>query len=202
MAMNRFFYIFVTKHKQQPMIMKEIYVAGGCFWGTEHFFKQIDGVVETEVGFANGITENPTYKEVYTDTTQHAETVHIVYDSSKVDLEFLLNMFFKAIDPTSLNKQGEDVGTRYRTGVYYTSEDELPIIEKVFKEQQALYEKPLAVEVKPLKKFYKAEELPLDHPNGQCDFEVAIDEDKARNDLAGFFENPIEYPDIQRFVSD
>ena len=178
MAMNRFFYIFVTKHKQQPMIMKEIYVAGGCFWGTEHFFKQIDGVVETEVGFANGITENPTYKEVYTDTTQHAETVHIVYDSSKVDLEFLLNIFFKAIDPTSLNKQGEDVGTRYRTGVYYTSEDELPIIEKVFKEQQALYEKPLAVEVKPLKKFYKAEEYHQDYldknPDGYCHLPKAL----------------------------
>ena len=101
---------------------KEIYFAGGCFWGTEHFFKQIEGVLETEVGFANGHTENPTYKEVYTDQTGFAETVYVKYDSDVVSLEFLLNMFFKAIDPTSLNKQGEDEGTRYRTGVYYTND--------------------------------------------------------------------------------
>ena len=98
---------------------KEIYFAGGCFWGTEHFFKQIEGVIETEVGFANGHTENPTYKEVYTDQTGFAETVYVKYNSDVVSLEFLLNMFFKAIDPTSLNKQGEDEGTRYRTGVLF-----------------------------------------------------------------------------------
>ena len=102
---------------------KEIYFAGGCFWGTEHFFKQIEGVLETEVGFANGHTENPTYKEVYTDQTGFAETVYVKYNPDVVSLEFLLNMFFKAIDPTSLNKQGEDEGTRYRTGVYYTSRE-------------------------------------------------------------------------------
>lgn len=83
--------------------MKEIYLAGGCFWGTEHYFKQINGVMDTEVGFANGNTENPTYKEVYTDTTGYAETVHIKYDDNVVDLGFLLNMFFLAIEPTSLN---------------------------------------------------------------------------------------------------
>ena len=167
-----YFFVYLCRKHFTTEIMKELYVAGGCFWGTEHFFKQIDGVIETEVGFANGITENPTYKEVYTDTTQHAETVHIVYDPEKVDLEFLLNMFFKAIDPTSLNKQGEDEGTRYRTGIYYTSEDQLPIINKVYQEQQALFDKPLAVEVKPLKKFYKAEEYHQDYldknPNGYC----------------------------------
>ena len=93
------------------MKLKHIYLAGGCFWGTEHFFKQIDGVVETEVGFANGQTDNPTYEQVYTDTTGHAETVHVTYDPNKVSLEFLLHMFFVAIDPTSLNKQGHDEGT-------------------------------------------------------------------------------------------
>ena len=82
---------------------KEIYLAGGCFWGAEHFFKQIEGVVETEVGFANGHTENPTYKEVYTDQTGFAETVRVKYDPLVVDLEFLLQMFFKAIDPTNLS---------------------------------------------------------------------------------------------------
>ena len=86
------------------MTNKHIYLAGGCFWGTEHFFKQIAGVVETEVGFANGQTDNPTYEQVYTDTTGYAETVHVTYDPDKVCLEFLLHMFFVAIDPTSLNK--------------------------------------------------------------------------------------------------
>ena len=122
---------------------KEIYFAGGCFWGTEHFFKQIEGVLETEVGFANGHTENPTYKEVYTDQTGFAETVYVKYDSDVVSLEFLLNMFFKAIDPTSLNKQGEDEGTRYRTGVYYTSDDDLAVIEKVFAQEQQNHQQPL-----------------------------------------------------------
>ena len=135
---------------------KEIYFAGGCFWGTEHFFKQIEGVIETEVGFANGHTENPTYKEVYTDQTGFAETVYVKYNPDVVSLEFLLNMFFKAIDPTSLNKQGEDEGTRYRTGVYYTNDDDLAVIEKVFSQEQQNYQQPLAVEKLPLQNYYSA----------------------------------------------
>ena len=121
---------------------RDIFLAGGCFWGTEHYFKQIEGVVNTEVGFANGHTADPTYKEVYTDTTGYAETVRIEYDDAVVDLEFLLQMFFQAIDPTSLNKQGHDEGTRYRTGVYYTSEDDLPVIEKVFAEEKKKQDAP------------------------------------------------------------
>jgi len=152
--------------------MKEIYLAGGCFWGTEHFFKQIEGVVETEVGFANGETEAPTYQEVYTDTTGYAETVRIRFDEQVADLEFLLNMFFKAIDPTSLNRQGHDEGTRYRTGIYYTSEADLPIIRKIFTEQQALVPMPIVVEVEPLRNFYSAEDYHQDyldkHPDGYC----------------------------------
>ena len=152
--------------------MKNLYLAGGCFWGVSHFFKQIEGVLETETGFANGNTPNPIYKEVYTDTTGYAETVRIAYDETKLDLEFLLNMFFKAIDPTSLNKQGEDEGTRYGTGIYYTEESQKPIIDKVMTEQQALYDKPIVVEVEPLKNYYAADEYHqnyLDkHPDGYC----------------------------------
>ena len=152
--------------------MKEIYLAGGCFWGTEHFFKQIKGVVQTEVGFATGHTVNPTYKEVYTDTTGYAETVRIAYDPQVATLEFLLNMFFKAIDPTSLNKQGHDEGTRYRTGVYFTDDADLPVIRKVFAEQQALLPHPIVVEVEPLRQFYPADESHQDyldkHPDGYC----------------------------------
>ena len=100
---------YLCTHNQIRQTMKkEIYLAGGCFWGTEHYFKQIQGVMSTEVGFANGHTDNPTYQEVYTDQTGYAETVHIEYDEQVVGLEFLLNMFFKAIDPMSLNRQGHD----------------------------------------------------------------------------------------------
>lgn len=152
--------------------MKEIYFAGGCFWGTEHLMKQIDGVKSTEVGFANGHTENPTYKEVYTDTTGHAETVKVEYNELHVDLQFLLEVFFMAIDPTSLNRQGEDEGTRYRTGIYYTDESDLPVIEQMIAKVQAQYEKPLVVEVEPLKCFYAAEEYHQDYlvknPEGYC----------------------------------
>ena len=157
---------------------KEIYFAGGCFWGTEHFFKQIEGVLETEVGFANGHTENPTYKEVYTDQTGFAETVYVKYNPDVVSLEFLLNMFFKAIDPTSLNKQGEDEGTRYRTGVYYTNDDDLAVIEKVFSQEQQNYQQPLAVEKLPLQNYYSAEEYHQDYldknPTGYCHLPVAL----------------------------
>ena len=152
--------------------MKDIYLAGGCFWGTEHFFKQIQGVVKTETGFANGHTDNPTYKEVYTDETGYAETVHVVYDPQVVGLAFLLRMFFKAIDPLSLNQQGHDRGTRYRTGIYYTDEADLPVINRVYAEQQELYSQPMAVEKQPLKNFYTAEEYHQDYldknPEGYC----------------------------------
>ena len=131
---------------------KEIYLAGGCFWGTEHYFKMIDGVTDTEVGYANGITENPTYQEVCTDKTHFAETVHVVYDPEKVGLRFLLEMYFKAIDPVSINQQGHDTGSQYRTGIYYVDESDLAVIEDVYQEIQQQYEQPLAVEKKPLEK--------------------------------------------------
>ena len=99
---------------------REIYLAAGCFWGAEHYLKKINGVTMTEVGFANGRTENPTYKEVYTDTTGYAECVRVQYDDARLPLAFLLRLYLRAIDPTSLNRQGEDEGTRYRTGIYYT----------------------------------------------------------------------------------
>ena len=160
------------------MAHKHIYLAGGCFWGTEHFFKQIDGVVETEVGFANGQTDKPTYEQVYTDTTGYAETVHVTYDSDKVGLDFLLRMFFAAIDPTSLNKQGHDEGTRYRTGIYYTDAADLPTIEQIFAEEQSKCAQPLVVEKLPLQNFYPADEYHQDyldkHPDGYCHLPKAL----------------------------
>ena len=166
------------------MTLKQIYFAGGCFWGTEHFFKQINGVVATETGFANGNTANPTYEEVYTDTTGYAETVHVTYDADIVGLELLLRMFFAAIDPTSLNKQGHDEGTRYRTGIYYTDAAGLPLIEQVYAEQQSKYAQPLVVEKLPLKNFFPADDYHQDyldkHPDGYCHLPKALF-DFARN---------------------
>ena len=151
---------------------QEIYFAGGCFWGTEHYFKQIHGVVSTEVGYANGNTQAPTYQEVYTDTTGYAETVHIVYDPEQVSLRLLAELFFRSIDPTSLNRQGEDCGTRYRTGIYYTSATERTLLEEVFSEVEQHIGEPLAVELEPLKNFYSAEEYHQDYldknPAGYC----------------------------------
>ena len=125
---------------------KEIYFAGGCFWGTEHFFKQINGVKATQVGYANGNIENPTYEQVYTDSTGFAEVVKVAYDPKVVSLEMLLDLFFKTIDPTSLNQQGEDIGTRYRTGIYWVNSEDEKVVTKALSELQKHYEKPIVVE--------------------------------------------------------
>ena len=168
---------------------KQLYLAAGCFWGAEHFLKQIDGVTFTEVGFANGNTDNPTYEQVYTDTTGFAETVRLSYDPLRVSLPFLLQMYFKAIDPTSLNQQGEDRGTRYRTGIYYTDPDDLPFIRQAMAYEAARHSKPLQVEVLPLNNFFRAEDYHQDYldvnPDGYCHLPVALfQEARDARDLA------------------
>ena len=159
-------------------MIKTIHFAGGCFWGTEHFFKQIEGVTFTETGYANGNTPSPTYKEVYTDTTGYAETVLVEYDDSITALEFLVEMFFKAIDPTSLNKQGEDRGTRYRTGIYYSDPADLAAIRSVYEKEAQKYEVPVVVELEPLKNYYSAEAYHQDYlennPDGYCHLPVEL----------------------------
>ncbi len=162
----------IKRNNMEKENLKEIYLAGGCFWGTEHYFKQIDGVVDTEVGYANGTTKNPTYKDVCTDKTGFAETVHVTYNPDKVTLKFLLEMYFKAIDPTSINQQGHDTGTQYRTGVYYTDSTDEATISKVFDEEQKHIQGKIAVENLPLKNFYTAEDYHQDYldknPDGYC----------------------------------
>lgn len=159
-------------------MIREIYFAGGCFWGTEHFFKQLRGVVETATGYANGHTEAPTYEEVYTDQTGYAETVRVRYDDAVVSLDFLVRMFFCAIDPTSLNQQGEDKGTRYRTGVYYTCEDDLEVIRRVFGDEQQKITDTIVVELEPLRNFTQAEEYHQDYldknPDGYCHLPLSL----------------------------
>ena len=144
----------------------------------EHYFRNIEGVVDTEVGFANGDTLAPTYEQVYTDTTGYAETVRVIYNPDGLPLDELLRAFFCAIDPLSLNKQGEDEGTRYRSGVYYTDPADLPIVMKVFEEIQAEYSSPLAVELLPLKNFFVADGRHQDYlvknPDGYCHLPLKI----------------------------
>lgn len=158
--------------------MKEIYFAGGCFWGTEHYFKQIDGVISTEVGYANGDTEYPTYEEVYTDTTGYAECVKVVYDPSVIALEYLVELFFRSIDPLSLNRQGNDCGTRYRTGVYYTDNEDVIKIKSIFDVVEQSIGESLVVELEPLKNFYQAEEYHQDYldknPGGYCHIPIEL----------------------------
>ena len=138
--------------------MKTIYLAGGCFWGCEQFFLQFDGVLSTLVGYANGNTENPTYEDVKHRGSGHAETVKIDFDEEVISLTELLDDYFLVIDPLSVNRQGEDEGVQYRTGIYYDDESLLPEIRaRVAKEAERLGQ-PLAVEVLPLENFYEAEE--------------------------------------------
>ena len=151
---------------------KEIYLAGGCFWGTEKYLSGMKGVVKTDVGYANGNTENPTYEEVCRNNTGHAETVRVVYNSSVISLPFILDLYYDAINPISVNRQGGDVGTQYRTGIYYVNEEDKAVIDKSIQELQKKYDKPIAIEVLPLKNYYLAEEYHqkyLDkNPNGYC----------------------------------
>ncbi len=162
---------------------REIYFAGGCFWGTEHYFKQIRGVVATEVGYANGNLAKPSYEQVSAGNTGFVEAVKVHYDPEIIDLKLLIDLYFKTIDPTSLDKQGNDIGTQYRTGIYFTKkEDEVTIREEI--EQLAKnYSAKLVVEIGPLRNFYAAENYHQNYlaknPQGYCHIPADLFE-KAR----------------------
>ena len=152
--------------------MKTIYLAGGCFWGTQKYFDQFGGVQRTVVGYANGNTENPSYEDVKHRGTGHAETVKIEYDEAILPTPELLDHYFLVIDPLSVNRQGHDEGIQYRTGIYYTDESLLPDIRAAVAKVEAEVGQPLAVEVCPLAQFFDAEEYHqkyLDkNPGGYC----------------------------------
>ena len=152
-------------------MLKEIYLAGGCFWGTEQAFKQLAGVTDTEVGYCNGHTANPTYKEVCTDTTGHRETVKVVYDPDVTSLATIMEAYFLCIDPTIANRQGGDIGSQYQTGVYYSDEGDLPFLSELFAQKKKEYD-PFLVELLPLDNFWPAEEYHQDYlvknPHGYC----------------------------------
>lgn len=152
--------------------IKTIYFAGGCFWGTEHFFKQISGVVATTAGYANSRVPDPSYKDVCTGTTMAAEAVEVRYAPSRVGLRTLIAMYFLTIDPLSVNRQGNDIGTQYRTGIYYTDERQRHVAEEAVKSVSDSLRQQVAVEVMPLLNFYPAEEYHQDYlektPGGYC----------------------------------
>lgn len=154
------------------MDYKKIYFAAGCFWGGEHFLRKLPGVKATRVGFANGSTPSPSYREVYTDTTGYAETVEVTYDPAKMPLKRLVEAFFVIIDPLSLNRQGEDEGTRYRTGIYWEDDADVAAIDEAYEREERWQGRPLAVEREPLRNFYPAEEEHQDylikHTDGYC----------------------------------
>lgn len=157
--------------------MKEIIFAGGCFWGVEEYMSRIPGVVETKVGYANGRTENPTYEQVCTNKTGHAEACQVKYDEQKITLDELLDKFWYVIDPTAKDQQGPDIGSQYRTGIYYIDETDLSTIQQSKEEQQMQYQQSITTEIESLICFYLAEEYHQRYlkknPNGYCHIDLS-----------------------------
>jgi len=152
--------------------MEKIYLAGGCFWGTQYFFSLVPGVIMTKVGYANGTKENPSYEEVCSKQYNFAETVEVTYDEDKIQLNIILQKFFLTINPTSLNKQGGDIGLQYRTGIYYLDEKTKSIASAELNHLQKKYKDKIQIELLPLDNFYNAEEYHQDYlyknPKGYC----------------------------------
>ena len=157
--------------------LSSITLAGGCFWGVEELFRNEPGVVKTEVGYTGGHSDNPTYEEVKTGQTGHAEAIEVTYDKNQTNLKNLLHFFFSIHDPTTLNRQGNDIGSQYRSAIYYNNDEEKQIAKEVIEEVKAqnFWQKPIVTELIAFKKFYSAESYHQDylqkHPNGYtCHF--------------------------------
>ncbi len=162
----------MENEKSTVETLKEIYLAGGCFWGTEKYLSLVKGIVATQVGYANGNTQNPSYEDVCNKGTGHAETVKVLYDANEISLEFILKLYYDIINPLTKNRQGNDIGKQYRTGIYYIDYRDQDIILNSLQELQSKYDKLIAVEVNQLQNYYPAEEYHqkyLDkNPNGYC----------------------------------
>lgn len=157
------------------MNTKEIYLAGGCFWGVEAYFKKINGVTSTSVGYANGKTEETTYHTI--NSTGHSEAVKVTFDQGTVKLTQILEHYFAIIDPTSKNKQGNDIGTQYRTGIYYLKEEDKIVAERFVNSQQKFYKEKIRVEVLPLTNYVPGEEYHQNYltknPGGYCHINIS-----------------------------
>lgn len=167
-------------------MLKEIYLAGGCFWGLEAYLKKLPGVESTQTGYANGRTENPSYQDVCHRHTGHAETVKVIYESGVLELGLLLKAFFRVVDPTSENRQGWDIGTQYRSGIYYVEQEDLPVIQQAVERQKDRYTQPIVTEVEPLRNFYPAEEYHQNYlakyPGGYCHIHLGEAEEFIREE--------------------
>lgn len=153
-------------------VLKNIILAGGCFWGVEAYFSKIKGVNITKVGYVNGNTENPTYQDVCYSNTGFAEGCYLEYDEKELSLKALLDAFWLIIDPTVKDRQGHDIGNQYRTGIYFFDNSDKPIIEESKAERQEHYKTPIVTEILPVKNFYEAEDYHQKYleknPNGYC----------------------------------
>ena len=169
------FYRPTANKDTSTMNLRTIYLAGGCFWGLEAYFQRIDGVADAVSGYANGKTAHPSYEEVI-QGSGHAETVKVTYDADKLSLNDILQYYFRVVDPTSLNQQGNDRGEQYRSGVYYTDPAEKAVVEEAIAREQQKYSRPIVVENRPLDNFYEAEEYHQDYliknPNGYCHIDI------------------------------
>lgn len=200
------FYQPKANQKATPINARTIYLAGGCFWGVEAYFERINGVVDAVSGYANGRTENPSYEDVIYKNTGHAETVKVTYNPDQLSLNDILLYYFRIIDPTSLNKQGNDRGTQYRAGVYTTDPAEQALVASALTQLQEKYKKPIVVENELLNNFYVAEEYHQDYllknPNGYCHVDLNLadqplpaKEPSTVNDKVGFDANQYQKPD-------
>lgn len=173
---------------EKASALKDIYLAGGCFWGVQEYFSRIPGVRETESGYANSIVPNPDYRKVCSGATNAVEAVRVRYDSGVVGLDTLARQFFKIIDPFSVNQQGNDIGTQYRTGIYYTNAEDRNILDSIFAAARGSSSRPLAVELMPLLNFWPAENYHQDYlkknPGGYChiDFSSLTDLPQMRKE--------------------
>ncbi|WP_176320853.1 peptide-methionine (R)-S-oxide reductase MsrB [Campylobacter hyointestinalis] len=171
-----FMTLFLNAKESDMRNLKDIYLAGGCFWGTQAYFDKIRGVIKTDVGYANGNSDKTDYYSLH--YSGHAETVHITFDKNVVSLAEILAHYFRIIDPFSVNKQGNDVGLQYRTGIYYNDSSLENEIFEFIKHEQTKYDKKIAVEVEPLKNYVLAEEYHqkyLDkNPGGYCHVDLSL----------------------------
>ncbi len=148
-----------------PAKTEEIILGGGCFWCTEGCYLPVKGVLKVVSGYSGGHVENPTYEQICTKTTGHAEVIKVTFDPSVVSYKQLVDLFWYAHDPTTLNRQGNDVGPQYRSVIYYTNDEQKAIAEASMKEHAKEFDSPIVTEVAPLKNFYAAEDYHQDFAN-------------------------------------
>jgi peptide-methionine (S)-S-oxide reductase len=153
------------------MAQETIYLAGGCFWGVEELMRHKDGVITTRVGYMGGETENPTYEDICTGKTGHAETMEIVFDANIISLRQILSLFFQIHDPTTPNRQGNDIGTQYRSAIFYTTEEQKIICDKAINDlnTSGLWPAPATTTIEPAPKFWEAEDYHQDYLQNKPD---------------------------------